>query len=362
MTDLEVLGAYRNQRVLVTGHTGFKGAWLTAWLRRAGARVLGLSLNPPSTPYLFEEARLDTNGVTSRRGDIRDSAFVCDAVQEFEPDVLFHLAAQPIVHTGVEDPIGTISTNVLGTANVLSAALEVKTLGAVVVITTDKCYLNLGPGHRAYRENDQLGGRDPYSASKAAAEMVTSAYRETYFAGRGLATARAGNVIGGGDWARDRLLPDLARATSKGAPLRLRDADGIRPWQHVLEPLFGYLTLGVRLLEDPGRFSGAWNFGPSPDSVAHVAELVDVFRATWAGGLEMTPASKSWKEESFLLLDSTKASKELGWRSLVGYAEAVQRTAFWYRDYYGRRASAAELVTHELDWYEDILKRGADQR
>jgi CDP-glucose 4,6-dehydratase len=300
--------------VLVTGHTGFKGAWLTLWLHALGAEVSGFSGPPPSAPSLFELARV---GELCRdvRGDVRDADAVAHAARGAE--VVFHLAAQPIVRVSLEDPAGTFATNVLGTAHVLDAARD----AVVVCVTSDKCY---APGPGTHREGDPLGGGDPYSASKAAQEHVAAAYRDTF--GVRVATARAGNVIGGGDWGRDRLLPDLVRARESGAPVTLRHPDAIRPWQHVLDPLAGYLRLAERLFES-SEVAEAWNFGP--DGAETVRWVVDRVCAHWPLAVEVVPAADT-VEAPALRLDASKARERLGWAPRLATSEALVATVFWH--------------------------------
>lgn len=307
-------GPWQGRRVLVTGHTGFKGSWLSLWLHGLGAQVAGFSGPPPSSPSLFELARVGER-VRDGRGDVRDAAAVRRAAAGAE--VVFHLAAQPLVRAGLEDPVGTYATNVLGTAHVLDATRD----AVVVVVTSDKGY---APGPDAHREGDPLGGDDPYSASKAAQEHVAAAHRASF--GARVATARAGNVIGGGDWARDRLVPDLVRAREAGTPVVLRHPDAVRPWQHVLDPLRGYLWLAEALLagRDVGR---AWNFGP--DEARPVRWLVDRVAAAWDLDVrvEEDPGSV---EAPALRLDSTAAREELGWQPALDAGAGLDATVSWY--------------------------------
>jgi CDP-glucose 4,6-dehydratase len=307
---------WRGRRVLVTGHTGFKGAWLTLWLHELGARVTGFSGPPPTEPSLFALARVGEL-CDDRRGDVRDRDAVSSAVAAARPEVVFHLAAQPIVRAAVEDPDGTYATNVLGTEHVLQAARE----AAIVCVTSDKCYL---PSERPHREDDALGGRDPYSASKAEQERVAAVQRET--AGVRVATARAGNVIGGGDWGRDRLLPDLVRAFEAGEPVTLRHPDAVRPWQHVLDPLAGYLLLAERLTESP-EWADAWNFGP--DDAWPVRRIVERVCTRWPLEVRVVPATDG-VEAPALRLDATKARERLGWRPRFDLPAGLDATVFWH--------------------------------
>jgi len=304
--------------VLVTGHTGFKGAWLTLWLRSLGADVTGLSGPPPTAPSLFELARVGEL-CADRRGDVRDADAVLQAVRAARPEVVFHLAAQSIVRASLDDPAGTYETNVLGTAHVLGAAGD----AAVVCVTSDKCY---APGDRPHREGDPLGGRDPYSASKAAQELVAAAHREAL--GGRVATARAGNVIGGGDWARDRLLPDLVRARDSGEPVVLRHPDAVRPWQHVLGPLAGYLLLAERLAGSP-EFASAWNFGPAGTDARPVRWIVDRVRERWPLDVRTDPPRED-VEAPALRLDASAARERLGWAPRLDLPAALDATVSWH--------------------------------
>ena len=322
-------GFWDGRRVLVTGHTGFKGAWLTLWLHALGARVTGFSGPPPTVPSLFELARVDEM-CDDRRGDVRDARAVTAAARGAE--LVFHLAAQPIVRAALEDPAGTFATNVLGTARVLDAARD----AAIVCVTSDKCYAR-GPG--PHREGDPLGGADPYSASKAAQEHVAAAYREAL--GVRVATARAGNVIGGGDWGRDRLLPDLVRAREGGEPVTLRHPDAVRPWQHVLDPLAGYLLLAERLWES-AEYADAWNFGP--DDAQTVRWVVERVRASWPVAVSVVPTGDA-VEAPALRLDAAKAREQLGWRPRLTLREALDATVSWHDRV--REGAGARTVTLE---------------
>jgi CDP-glucose 4,6-dehydratase len=306
---------WRDRRVLVTGHTGFKGAWLTLWLHALGARVTGFSGPPPTEPSLFALARVGQL-CDDRRGDVRSAEDVTAAVAAAQPEVVFHLAAQPLVRVALDDPAGTYAINVVGTEHVLGAARE----SAIVCVTSDKCY---APGERPHREGDELGGRDPYSASKAAQELVAAARRAD---GVRVATARAGNVIGGGDWGRDRLLPDLVRARDSGAPLVLRHPDAVRPWQHVLEPLSGYLLLAERLTES-ADWAAPWNFGP--DEAETVRWVVDRVCAHWPLDVRVVPPADA-VEAPALRLDASKARERLGWEPRLDLAAGLDATVLWH--------------------------------
>ncbi|MGZ5037653.1 MAG: CDP-glucose 4,6-dehydratase [Usitatibacter sp.] len=330
---------YRGRRVLLTGHTGFKGSWLALWLRELGANVAGIALAPDTQPNHWDLLGLD---LPDHRIDIRDRAALGAAVEAIAPEIVFHLAAQPLVRRSYRDPLETWSTNVMGTANLLEACRASDAVRAIVVVTSDKCYENSGAA-RAYREDDRLGGHDPYSASKAAAELVAASYRSAFFGADSsplLATARAGNVIGGGDWAEDRLVPDLVRAVAAGASLEIRSPNATRPWQHVLESLSGYLLLGQRLLEGGGEFAEAWNFGPLAEGNRTVAELLSGMARHWPRLAWHATGAAQPHEALLLQLDIGKARERLGWRPAWTFAEAVDATAAWYRAFLDARAVA----------------------
>ncbi len=350
-----VARAFAGKRVLLTGHTGFKGGWLALWLTRLGAEVAGYALAPPTTPALFElvgiEDRLD-----HRIGDVRDGPSVTARVAEVAPDVIFHLAAQPIVRESYQTPVETLETNVTGTAHVLEA---VRTLGrpcAIVVITSDKCYQN-NEWVWGYRENDPLGGNDPYSMSKGAAELVVHCWRASFFNPNGpvrLASARAGNVIGGGDWAADRILTDSVTALSEGRSIAIRNPRATRPWQHVLEPLSGYLWLAARLMdEDGGGVAESWNFGPGIDSARPVGTLVDLITRAWGEGTwHLAGSPEDAKEAMNLGLSCDKAFQRLGWRATWSLDDAVANTVAWYRAWHDGHADLAAITLDQIAAYE----------
>jgi CDP-glucose 4,6-dehydratase len=330
-------GFWTDRRVFVTGHTGFKGSWLLVMLKALGAHVTGLSL-APTGPAMFNLLGLE-QACAHHIGDIRDQNIVEAALSAADPEIVLHLAAQPLVRASYRDPIGTYAANVMGTAHVLDACRRAGALRAAVMITTDKCYQNNG-WTWGYRENDRLGGADPYSNSKAACELVIDAYRKSFFtagAGAGpahdaaIASARAGNVIGGGDFATDRLVPDAVRAFATGEVLTIRNPLAVRPWQHVLEPLSGYLMLAERLYEDAAAATG-WNFGPRTDESASVAHIADLVAMNWGEGARWEQdAAEHPHEAATLKLDSTKAAVELGWRQRLSLDRAVALTVDWYR-------------------------------
>jgi CDP-glucose 4,6-dehydratase len=338
MEDLDLNRFWKGKRVLVTGHTGFKGGWLSLWLGRLGAQVHGFALKAPTQPSLFEEARV-AEGMTSTIGDIRDPESLQSALGRAEPEVVFHLAAQPIVRQSYAEPVETFHTNVMGTVNVLEAVRHAPSVRAVVNVTTDKCYENR-EWQRGYREDDPLGGHDPYSGSKACAEIVGAVYRRSFLSSRadggavGVANARAGNVIGGGDWARDRLIPDMIRAIVSGVPVRIRNPASTRPWQHVLEPLSAYLLLARRLLSGDVSVADAWNFGPDASDVRPVSWILDRWAARWGEGFAWSRDDGDHPHEARLLqLDIGKARERLGWRPRWPLEDGLDRTIDWYREW-----------------------------
>lgn len=322
---------WRDKRVLLTGHSGFKGAWLALWLHRLGAQVSGISLPAATSPNLFNLARIEAI-TASDFCDIRDASALAAVVKNAQPEIVFHLAAQALVHAGYREPLSTFATNVQGTANLLDALRSLDSVRAVVAITTDKVYQNLEQPY-PYRETDALGGHDPYSASKAAAEMIIASYRDSYLSDKGIAvaSARAGNVIGGGDWSEDRLIPDAIRAWNASQPLQIRRPQAIRPWQHVLEPLAGYLKLAERLWQQPA-VAGAYNFGPQADEAATVRTLVQLAQSAYGRGqIAWGDGTSGPHEAGCLVLEIAKARTVLGVKPRWHLAETVQRTINWYR-------------------------------
>jgi CDP-glucose 4,6-dehydratase len=341
---------YRGRRVLVTGHTGFKGAWLSAWLREAGAVLTGYAL-PPDRPSLFELAGL-AEGMTSEAADVRDATRLREVARAAAPEVVFHLAAQALVRRSCREPVETFGTNVMGTVHLLEALRATPSVRSIVVVTSDKCYAEQGNGDR-YREDDPLGGRDPYSASKGCSELVTAAYRRSFFAtgAVAVASARAGNAIGGGDYGEDRLVPDLMRAAARGEIATLRSPDAVRPWQHVLDLIRGYLMLGRALVGRSQDFAGAWNFGPADEGVVTVREVASRLAALWPG-LRIAEASRADDLEARQLrLDAGKANALLGWRQLLSLDEGLSLTAEWYRAAHASPDRAAPVLLAQLRRY-----------
>ncbi|MEI7658888.1 MAG: CDP-glucose 4,6-dehydratase [Phycisphaerae bacterium] len=337
---------WSSQRVVLTGHTGFKGAWLTLWLRRLGAAVRGISLREaPSNPHMFGLLGLSSQ-CDHHACDVRDAAALAPLVRDFSPTIVFHMAAQALVRRSYREPVATFATNAMGTAHVLEACRDLSGLRAVVVVTTDKCYENREWVH-PYRESDPLGGHDPYSASKAAAEIVAASYRRSFFheGAAAVATARAGNVVGGGDWSEDRLIVDLVRAIGAGRPAVVRNINAVRPWQHVLEPLSGYLMLARALCEQGKAVSPAFNFGPPAEQARTVGEVVKAFVEQWGpeASWRHDPPPNAPHEAGLLMLDPSKAIRELGWRPRLDLATTLRFTAEWYRRFH-QGAGTRDLV------------------
>lgn len=330
---------WMNRSVLVTGHTGFKGSWLSLWLHRLGAQVHGYALDAPTNPSLFDVASIAGVLATDTRSTLADLDTIRSALGQAQPEVVFHLAAQSLVRESYRDPVGTLATNVMGTVHLLEAVRTIDTVRAVVIVTTDKVYENREWVY-PYREVDPLGGNDPYSASKAAVEIVTASYRASFFSNSTnwppihVATARAGNVIGGGDWAHDRLVPDCFRAFEKSQPVRLRYPRSVRPWQHVLEPLSGYLLLAERLLgPDAQRYATAWNFGPDTSGDATVGEVAEAIACLWGNGARLEPDTvvEHPHEAGVLRLDTCRVRTELDWRPRWSLNQALHFTVNWHR-------------------------------
>ena len=350
---------WSGKRVFVTGHTGFKGGWLVLWLQQLGAEVIGYSLAPPSTPNLFEAARLEESMV-SIHGDVRSPDHLLRAMRQHRPEVVFHMAAQSLVRESYDHPTETYATNVMGTVHVLDAIRQVESVRSAVVVTSDKCYENRESPLWGFRETDPMGGLDPYSNSKGCAELVVSSYQRSFFADAsrpiGVGSARAGNVIGGGDWADDRLIPDVVRAFSDGEPVHIRNPRAVRPWQHVLEPLRGYLTLAQALWEEPDRFAGGWNFGPDDADAQPVGAIVDRLMSMWGDGAEAVSAPGPHPHEaSFLRLDCAKARSLLGWTPRLPLSEALRWTVEWYKSV-DAGSDPRTLTLDQIRRYEHLLQ------
>lgn len=345
---------WRGRRVFVTGQTGFKGAWLCLWLERLGAKVSAFALAPATEPSLYALAA-PWSGQDHSFGDLRDFPALSAAMRKADPQIVLHLAAQALVRPGYRDPVGTFSSNVMGTIHVLEAARSLTALEAIVSVTSDKVYENNEEG-RPFAESDRLGGKDPYSSSKACAELATQCWRDSFFKGGApIATARAGNVIGGGDWAEARLVPDLVRALECAEPMVLRYPGAVRPWQHVLEPLAGYLALAQALVERPGAAPKAVNFGPRADAFLTVSQVVDAFSERFGGRPGwIVDGGKHPPEAGHLTLDHALAGESLGWRPRLGLDDTIAWTAQWYRDW-RTGEDARTLTLSQIDQYQDLL-------
>jgi CDP-glucose 4,6-dehydratase len=344
---------YNGKRVLITGHTGFKGSWLTLWLTMMGAKVLGYALEPNTDPSLFNVLNLHKD-IDHVIGDIRDFEKLREAITEFKPEIVFHLAAQPLVRLSYREPRLTYETNVMGTVNLLEAIRQTKSVRAVVNVTSDKCYENK-EWVWGYREIDPMGGYDPYSSSKGCSELITAAYRNSYFKNTetAIASARAGNVIGGGDWAEDRLIPDIVRSLSQGKQIIIRNPKATRPWQHVLEPLSGYLLLGKLLYEKGQEFAEAWNFGPSDSSVMAVEEIVKKSIEIWGSGSYVVDSSEQPHEANLLKLDTNKAKQRLGWNSKLSMSKTLEMNLEWYLSYYTKQ-SMISFTLEQVEFFDDL--------
>lgn len=348
---------WKSKKVLITGHTGFKGGWLSLWLQRKGADIVGYALEAPTKPSLFEVARV-ADGMTSVTGDIRDLGQLKKVFDEHRPDIVFHLAAQPIVRESYQNPVETYDTNVMGTVNVLEAVRLSESARVALMITSDKCYENK-EWLWGYRENEPMGGYDPYSSSKGCAELVTAAYRKSFFSdpmsnqqGVAVASVRAGNVIGGGDWAKDRLIPDMINAFLKAEPVTIRYPHAIRPWQHVLEPLGGYIMLAEKLWCDGKKYSGGWNFGPDEKDAKPVSWVADELAGLWGKNAAWSTDSTNQPHEAgYLKLDCSKARGRLGWSPKIDLHTALEWIVEWYQAYAGkknmRRATETEISRYE---------------
>ena len=348
-------GIYKDKVCLITGHTGFKGSWLVFWLHKMGAKVIGYALEPHTSPSHFD---LLENNYISIIGDINDAKLLNETFAKHQPDIVFHMAALALVRDSYDSPINTFQTNVIGTINVFEAARQTENVKAIVNITSDKCYENK-EWIWGYRENDPMGGHDPYSASKGCSELVTASYQRSFFntGGKLLASARAGNVIGGGDWAKDRLIPDIMRATSEHEEVFIRSPFATRPWQHVLEPLSGYLQLGWHLFEGKSEFAEGWNFGPSLNSNISVKEVVEEVKNHWDDiAYKINTDSSSLHEANLLMLDCSKANKIMNWEAVWDKDKTFEKTIGWYKDFYKKKILNTEENLY--DFVDSAIKKG----
>ena len=353
---------FTDKRVLITGHTGFKGSWLSVWLTELGADVIGYSLEPPTKPSMFEAINLQDK-ITHIIGDVRDDKHLLTVFNKYQPEFVFHLAAQPIVRLSYREPKLTYETNVMGTVNVLEAIRKTESVRVGVIITSDKCYENKEWIY-GYRESDPMGGYDPYSSSKGCAELVVSAYRRSFFSPErynehkvSLSSARAGNVMGGGDWGQDRLVPDCVRELSRNRIIAIRNPDAVRPWQHVLEPLSGYLLLSSKMYQEGDRYAGAWNFGPPDSDIITVEEIVKKIIFYWGGGeYKAEVSSKNPHEAKLLKLDCSRAHSLLGWDSAYNIDETLKETVEWYKKYY-EGTKSKELYKFTVEQIKEYMKR-----
>jgi len=345
---------WQDKRVFLTGHTGFKGSWLSLWLVSLGVEVKGYALNPPTSPSLFNEAKVNSI-IDSQIGDIRDQDTLHKSMTTFNPDILIHMAAQPLVRYSYDEPIETYEVNVIGTAKVLEVARSCSNLKAIVNITTDKCYEN-DERIQGYKESDPMGGHDPYSSSKGCAELVASAYRRSFMQeqGIGLASVRAGNVIGGGDWADDRLIPDILRSFEKNEAVVIRNPKATRPWQHVLEPLSGYLRLTEQLFNDPMTFSGGWNFGPHNNDVKPVDWILDHMIELWPSASWVLNENENPHEATLLNLDISKASELLGWTPTWNLPLTLGNIIRWHKLWLGGADMRKACIT-EIDNFTKVM-------
>ncbi len=357
LESLEIMSDFwQGKKVFVTGHTGFKGGWLSLWLKGLGAEVYGYALNPPTTPNFFTEANVSASLAAHTIADIRDAASLEKAMISVQPDIVLHLAAQPLVRYSYVDPVETYTTNVIGTVNLFEAVRKTFSVRAVVNVTTDKCYENR-EWARPYSEDDAMGGYDPYSSSKGCSELVTSAYRRSFLAEAGVAvaSARAGNVIGGGDWAEDRLIPDFLRAIDKKQTLNVRSPSAIRPWQHVLEPLAGYLLLAENLFTHGQQYAEAWNFGPSDEDARTVAWIVDKLTTSVPNANWQTDQHPQPHEATYLKLDSSKARAQLGWQPRWNLETALEKIMDWHQHWHNS-GDMHQFSLQQIDEYQRAVK------
>ena len=348
---------YKNKRVFLTGHTGFKGSWLALWLTSLGAKVVGYSLKPNTDPSMFEELDIENKIEKSIIGDILDTQKLEEEITSFKPDIVFHLAAQPLVRLSYTEPKLTYETNVIGTLNVLEASRRCPSVKAFVNITTDKCYENKEI-NRGYREDEPMGGYDMYSSSKGCVEIMSSSYRRSFLQDENsyaMATARAGNVIGGGDWAADRLIPDCIRYINDDKKIEIRNPNAVRPWQHVLEPLSGYLLLGQKLLEEGKKYAEGFNFGPNEDSVLRVQDVVNMVIKNFEKGEMVVHKTDNLHEANLLMLNIEKAFNVLGWHPTYSADTAIKETVNWYKHFYNKDIDMYEFTMNQIKNYEEKI-------
>ncbi len=351
-----IIKTYKDKKVFITGHTGFKGSWLALWLAYLGADVTGYALKPNTNPSVFDELKL-ADKITHIVGDIRDEAKLSEAVEKCQPEFVFHLAAQPLVSVSYDDPKYTFETNAMGLVNLFEAVRKVDSVKVFVNITSDKCYENMEKDY-AYVETDKMGGYDPYSCSKGISELITSSYRNSFFKDSdvAIASARAGNVIGGGDWSKDRLVPDCVKALSENRDITIRNPIAVRPWQHVLDPLMGYLFLGAKMSEDNKKFNEGWNFGPKQDSVLNVEQIVSKVIESWGSGKYVVDSSQKFHEAKLLQLNIDKATNQLGWTPIFNVDEAVANTVSWYKNFYDKKENVYDFSIEQIKSYMEKMK------
>ena len=350
---------WKNKKVLLTGHTGFKGSWLSIWLKKLGAELVGFSKDIPTKPSLFEVAKV-SEGMISITGNIEDFAMIQKVVKENKPEIVIHMAAQSLVRKSYEEPITTFATNVMGTVNLLQAIKTAGSTRVLINVTSDKCYENKGT-EKAFSENSPMGGYDPYSSSKGCAELVTSSFRDSFFNPKeferhrlSLSSVRSGNVIGGGDWAKDRLIPDIVNGVSKRTPIQIRNIKSVRPWQFVLEPLFGYLLLAQRMWKDGKEFSEPWNFGPDETDCKSVKWILEKISKEWNDGFSWKEDTKDNPHEAEMLkLDCTKAKKRLGWKTKLDVTETIEWTVNWYKEYF-KNSDMKEYTENQIDRFAEV--------
>ncbi|MEM3431467.1 MAG: CDP-glucose 4,6-dehydratase [Candidatus Micrarchaeia archaeon] len=355
MTALNISNFYNHKKVLITGHTGFIGSWLTKWLLMSDAYILGYSLGPPTEPNMYNTINISKN-IKDMRKDIRDRQSLSNAISKFQPQIVFHLAAQPIVLKSYDSPIETFDTNVIGTVNLLDSLRKIDSVKVIIVMTSDKVYKN-NEWIYSYREIDPLGGKDPYSASKSCQDIIVNSFRESYFTDKqvGVSSIRAGNVIGGGDWGKHRIVPDIVRGITKNKIIKIRNPEAIRPWQHVLEPVSGMLELAEKMWNDI-NFSGDWNFGPNNQGEITVKELADKFIKIWGSGRYSIIKDKKVKEVNYLKLDINKAKSKLKWLPHYNFDETVKKTVEWYKEYYKDKSNINKITENQIKTYAEGVK------